>query len=339
MTEPSNISKASSRKLISICIPVFNEDENVDPLVERLASMAQTEAEYDFEFLFTDNASTDATFERLCELSSNDKRIRVLRFSRNFGFQKSILTNYLNCNGDAAVQIDADLQDPPELISEFLRAWESGYKVVYGVRRRLPEFFLKRWGRRLYYRLVTLLSETDLPKDAGDFRLIDRAIIEELRLMQEQSPYLRGAIAAMGHAQTGVVYDRDKRTAGKSKFGFAKLVEFGIDGITSQSTRPLRFVTLFGFLVSFASIVAAFAYLANFIFSAERTPDGFTTLILIGLASLGLNSLFIGLLGEYVGRIFNNTRGLPMAVISDRVEHVTGRDQTESAADLTGNRV
>lgn len=311
---------AEERKLVSVCVPVFNEDANVDRLIDRLESVALTEPDYDFEFLFTDNASTDRTFERLCERAAKDARVRVLRFSRNFGFQKSILTNYLNCRGHVAVQLDADLQDPPELISNFLRAWEGGFKVVYGVRRKLPEFFLKRWGRRLYYRLIALLSEAELPHDAGDFRLIDRAIIEELRLMNEQAPYLRGAIAAMGHAQTGVVYDRNRRTAGKSKFGFARLIEFGIDGITSQSTRPLRFVTLFGFAVSVASFCAAIWYLMYFLLSADAVPGGFTTLTLIGLTSLGLNALFIGLLGEYVGRIFNNTRGLPMAVITDRVE-------------------
>lgn len=313
-------SEADERQLITISVPVLNEAENLDRLLARLDQLARHESGYRFEFLFTDNASIDNTFEILAERAASDPRIRVLRFSRNFGFQRSILMNYLNSRGAAAVQIDADLQDPPELVSDFLRAWENGYKVVYGIRKRRPELFLKRWTRKVYYRLVTWLSETDLPVDAGDFRLVDRLIIDELRTVQEQTPYLRGLIANMGYAQKGIPYDRSARTAGRSKFRLLQLVELGLDGITSQSTRPLRLITLFGVLASALAFGAALFYLYVFFYVPTTLPAGFTTLTLIALASLGLNALFIGMIGEYVGRIFNNTRGSPMALIEHRIE-------------------
>lgn len=308
------------RKLISISIPVFNEAENIHALLERLNTLAETESQYDFEFLFTDNASSDSTFEKLAQKAMSDPRIRVLRFSRNYGFQISILMNYLNARGEAAVQIDADLQDPPELISSFLREWEQGYKVVYGIRKRVPEFFLLRWARRAYYRTVRFLSETDIPVDAGDFRLIDRQIIEELRDVREQTPYLRGLIANMGYAQRGIPYDRTTRQAGTSKFNLLSLISLGLDGITSQSTRPLRVVTLFGVAISIIAFLGVLTYGFIFAIARDQLPDGFTTLTFIGLISLGLNALFIGLVGEYVGRIYNNTRGLPMALIERRIE-------------------
>jgi dolichol-phosphate mannosyltransferase len=326
------LNRAGSRPLVTISIPVFNEEENLERLLCRLDALARRETGYEFEFLFTDNASTDGTFESLARLAHADPRIRVLRFSRNFGFQRSILVNYLNARGAAAVQIDADLQDPPELVSEFLRAWEEGYKVVYGIRQRRPESFLKRSARQLYYRFVTWLSETELPVDAGDFRLIDRVIIDELRNVHEQTPYLRGLIANMGYPQKGISYDRSARTAGRSKFRLLQLVELGIDGITSQSTRPLRLITMFGVLASLIAFTAAGFYLYVFLTAQSTLPAGFTTLVLIGLVSLGLNSFFIGLLGEYVGRVFNNTRGLPLALVERRIEPLAAAARPDPAS-------
>ncbi len=318
-----NRRKNNARKLITICVPVLNEASNLNALLERLNTLSETEKDYDFEFLFTDNASTDKTFEILAEKAQSDSRIRVLRFSRNFGFQISILMNYLNAYGDAAVQIDADLQDPPELISSFLRKWEERHKVVYGVRKRLPEFFLKRWSRKAYYRLVRSLSETNIPNDAGDFRLIDRIIIEELRGIKEQTPYLRGIIANLGYAQVGIPYDRVARTAGVSKFNLPALIALGLDGITSQSTKPLRIVTMFGVFISMLAFAGITYHLGAYIFDRNSLPDGFTTLTMIGLTTLGLNSLFIGLVGEYVGRIFNNSRGHFLAQVEHRIEPIS----------------
>jgi len=319
------------KQLITISVPVFNEEENIPRLIDRLQALSEVEKQYDFEFLFTDNDSEDRTFELLAELSNQDDRIRVLKFSRNFGFQKSILTNFLYARGDAAIQLDADLQDPPELISEFLRNWESGYKVVYGVRKSRPESRILHSARRIFYRAVTWLSETYVPPDAGDFRLIDRVIIEQLRSVSDQTPYLRGLIASLGYPQKGIPYDRDARHYGSSKFGLFSLLELGLDGVTSQSTKPLRVITLFGFGICILTFFAVFMYLAFYFFGNSKISHGFTTLVILVLASIGINSFFLGLLGEYVGRVFNNSRGLPISIIEQQIDHkvheATGVDQ------------
>ena len=311
---------SGERKLITISVPVYNEAENIDRLIEALEELANIEAAYDFEFLFTDNASTDNTFERLTEKSHTEKRIRILRFSRNFGFQKSILTNFLNARGDAAVQLDADLQDPPQLVSEFLRHWENGYKVVYGIRRHRQEGVTLNTGRRLFYWMISVLSDTQVPRDAGDFRLIDRTIINHLESISEQTPYLRGVIASLGYQQTGVPYDRDSRQAGRSKFGFMKLVDLAVDAVTAQSTKPLRMVTIFGICMTIVSAVMILFYGLLPFFSTGGMPSGFTTIVLLLLFLIGLNAVMLGLIGEYVGRIFNNTRSLPITIIEHRVE-------------------
>ena len=184
------------RRLISISVPVYNEAENILELLSRLRAVAADRAgRYDFEFLFTDDASSDATYDLLLREAKGDHRIRVLRLSRNFGFQRNVLINFLSARGDAAIEIDADLQDPPELISDFLSLWERGYKVVYGVRAGRDEGVLMQGLRKLAYRLINRLSEVAIPNDSGDFRLVDRLIIEHLRTLRDSNPYLRGYIA------------------------------------------------------------------------------------------------------------------------------------------------
>ena len=244
--------------------------------------------------------------------------MRVVRFSRNFGYQRSILTNFLMARGDAAVQVDADLQDPPEMIVQFIDYWVQGYKVVYGIRRRREEARSLEAVRKLYYRLISSISDVSLPKDAGDFRLIDRTIIEHLRTIQDKNPYLRGLIAALGHRQIGIEYDRAQRTAGTTKFNFLRLVRLGIDGIVSQSTAPLHYITIFGFMLFGLSGLASVAYLIYWALNWEHIAAGFTTIVLLQLVTIGLNAAFLGVLGEYLARVTENVRGHPFVVV-DRI--------------------
>lgn len=327
------VSLDTKRQLITISIPVLNEEANIDHLISRLQNVAQKSPEVDFEFLVTDNASTDNTFAKLAEKAANEPRLRVLRFSRNFGFQRSVLVNLLNARGAAAIQVDADLQDPPELIPEFLAKWRDGYKVVYGIRRRRKEHVLLKMARKLHYRLIDHLSEIDVPLDAGDFRLIDRAVIEHLRTYEDRAPYLRGTIASIGFPQIGIPYDRSNRQAGSSKFNLFSLIALSIDGICSQSTKPLQFITLFGFGVSALSVLLIAIYLFFYLASDANEARGFTTLVLLVLTSIGLNAAFIGLLGEYVGRIFTTVRRGPVAVIADRIEPLKQVDGQVGSAD------
>lgn len=322
----------TSRKLISICVPVYNEEDNVGPLCERVRTVMQKlEDRYDYEVLFTDNRSEDRTFERLASLALEDRRVRVIRFSRNFGFQRSILANYTNARGDAAIQLDCDLQDPPELIAEFLRRWEEGYEVVYGIRGNRPqENALIFRMRRLFYRLIDALSEDPLPHDAGDFRLIDRRVIEELRHVRDQQPYLRGLIAAMGFRQIGVPYDRAARQRGSSKFGFWRLVGLALDGILHHSTVPLRLATAIGFVMCGVAFFGALYFLIARSFGADW-PEGWASLSVLVLFSIGLNALLLGIIGEYIGRIFKNVKPMPLVIIDDVIDHGSEKGAGETA--------
>jgi polyisoprenyl-phosphate glycosyltransferase len=230
-------------KLLSIVVPVYNEELNVEPLYQAVNSALQGIADrYRWEFVFTDNCSTDRTFERLEALAARDSRVRAYRLTRNFGFQRSILTGYRLARGEAAVQIDCDLQDPPELIPVFVKHWEAGYRIVFGVRRSRDEPARTQAARRLFYRLIDWLSSDELPHDAGDFRLIDRDVLDLLHRYSDESPYLRGYIASLGYRQLGVPYDRAKRRSGTSAFGWSALVDLALDGIVGhegcEASRP-----------------------------------------------------------------------------------------------------
>lgn len=322
----------TKRKLISICVPVFNEEDNIWPFYERLRPVMEGLADrYDFEMLFTDNHSEDSTFEKLVELSQRDARVRAIRFSRNFGFQRSILANYINCRGDAAVQLDVDLQDPPEIIPEFVRQWEDGYKVVYGVRRARPnEPRLLHRTRKAFYRLIDFLSEDRLPHDAGDFRLIDRCIIDQLRSVVDPYPYLRGLIATMGFRQIGIIYDRSQRERGSSKFDLWKLFALAADGILHHSVVPLRLATFLGLFISAASVAGAVYYLVAKLFFPVDWPTGLASTSILVLFSLGLNALLLGIMGEYIGRIYKNVKYQPLTITEAVIDH--GGPPAEAAA-------
>ena len=319
----------NTRKLISIVVPVFNEEETVDALYEAVCPlMADLADRYDCELVFTDNHSADRTFEKLGHLAASDNRVRVFRFSRNFGYQRSVLTGYLKARGDAVVQLDCDLQDPPELIKEFVRLWQEGNDVVYGVRRTRQENPFVEKIRKAFYRIANWLSEDDLPLDAGDFRLVDRKIINVLRQMEDAQPYLRGAIAAMGFAQTGVPYERRRRQRGTSKFSTDKMIELAVDGILNHSVVPLRVATFIGLAVSMLTGLCIVGYLARKVFFGADWPAGFATLVLLLFGGIGLNALFLGILGEYLGRIYKQVKRRPLTIIEASIEPQPDPQQT-----------
>jgi len=311
------------RKLISIIAPVYNEEANVRDLYERVNSALAPIADlYDWEFIFTDNHSEDKTFDVIESLASTDKRIRAFRFSRNFGFQRSILTGYRLAKGDIAVQIDCDLQDPPELIRQFVKYWERGYAVVYGVRRHRKENFILHAARRFFYKLLDTLSEEKLPQNAGDFRLVDRRILNLLREIDDQEPYLRGFIAGTGFNQIGIEYDRNIRTAGVSKFGLSDLVKLAVDGLTQHSTVPLRAFTYLGMTMSLGAVgYALFAIIVWSLDLKSELPKGWSSLA-VGIFLLGgIQLMGIGILGEYVGRTYKQVKKRPMTIIERKIDH------------------
>ncbi|MBI4704853.1 MAG: glycosyltransferase family 2 protein [Deltaproteobacteria bacterium] len=315
----------AGRKLLSIVVPVYQEELNVEPCYRALkAVLAELGERYDHEIVFTDNHSRDGTWAQVVALAARDERVRAFRFSRNFGFQRSIYTGYMLARGDAAVQIDCDLQDPPELIAEFVAKWEAGAKVVYGVRRSRPEGWLITLVRRAFYRLINRLSEDELPHDAGDFRLVDRQVLDVLRQIQDDRPYLRGTLATLGFVQRGIPYDRSARARGESKFSLRDLCALGLDGILSHSTVPLRLATYTGLVVSVLTSLGIVGYIVGKVLYGQSWPAGFATTTLLILLSLSLNALFLGVIGEYVGRIYQQVRRRPLTVIEESRERAPG---------------
>lgn len=308
-----------SLALISIAIPVLNEAENLGVLYNRLAHLAdQMKERCELEFVFTDNHSDDDTWEVLSRLAEQDKRVRALRFSRNFGFQRSILANYLHCRGDAVMQIDADLQDPPELLETFLDLWQDGYKVVYGIRRKRREGVLMNGLRRFGYWLIDHLSEHRIPRDVGDFRLIDRAVIDALAKFRSTNPYLRGMIAGLGFRQTGVPYDREARVAGESKFGIERLVRLGLSAVFNHSVIPLRMASVIGILMLGISLLGAVYYIALKVLAPDL-PKGLASIHILVLFGIGLQSFLLGITGEYLLRIYVILRSEPVAIVEQSV--------------------
>ena len=318
-----------NKKLVSLVIPVLNEEKNIEPLYEAAAQIINKyRDQYDFEFVFTDNHSSDGTFAELRSLCERDCMVRAIRFSRNFGYQKSILTGYLKARGDALIQLDCDLQDPPELIPEFLRHWEEGYAVVYGVRRRRQENMLLHVARKLFYRLVNYLSDDELPVDVGDFRLIDRKVVDVLRKTDDTQPYLRGTIAAMGFRQKGISYDRQDRKRGASNFRFKDLVTLAMDGVMNHSVVPLRLATFFGMGMSLLTIIAIIGYSTGRILFDLNWPPGFTTLAVLSLAGISINALFLGVIGEYLARMYQQVKKRPLVIIETELDRQSGRKMT-----------
>jgi polyisoprenyl-phosphate glycosyltransferase len=303
------------KPLISITVPVLNESGNIQALYTRLHALGEKMRDRcDLEFVFSDNHSDDDTWAQLTELAARDSRVRAISFSRNVGFQRSILANYLHTRGDAVMQIDADLQDPPEMLETFFDKWQQGYQVVYGIRRKRPESWLLRNFRRLGYWAIDKVSEHPIPRDVGDFRLIDRKVIDAVAKVRTSNPYLRGIIAGLGFNQTGVVYDRDARTAGESKFNVSRLVQRGLTAVFNHSVVPLRAASFLGLIILGISAIGALYYLALRLFHPEL-PRGLASIHVLVLFGIGLNSFFLGIIGEYLLRIYLVVRSDPVAIV------------------------
>lgn len=319
MAVTAETSVADDRPLISIIIPVFNEEDNVDRTYAELKKEIAGLPRYRFEFVITDNRSTDATFERLEAIAARDPSVRLVRFSRNFGFQNSVLTGYRLARGAAAIQIDADLQDPPSMIGPFLAKWEERHDVVVGIRRLRQEPALLTQGRRMFYRVLQRLDGPHLIPDAGDFRLIDRSVIERLRRIYEPHMYLRGLISSLARNQIGIPFDRAERIHNQSKFRLGSLVRLAMDGIFAHSSLPLRVSFYVGLAIAVAAALLSFFYIVVHLLFPGTTPPGFTTTQILILFGIGLNSIFLGVLGIYVGRIYDQVRSRPQTIISDLV--------------------
>jgi glycosyltransferase involved in cell wall biosynthesis len=312
----------AGKRLISLVIPVYNEVANIERAYVELLAVFETLPRYALEFVFTDNHSDDGTFPLLATLAAADSRIKVLRFNRNYGFQRSLLTAYRHALGDAAVQIDCDLQDPPALIAQFITLWEQGHDVVVGIRRRRREHPLLALGRRIFYAVLSKTSDDRITRDAGDFRLIDRSVVNMLKELNDINPYVRGVVSSFASNEAGIVYDRNARLRGKSKFPLAKLFRFAVDGIISHSVMPLRLASYIGLLVSTITFFMSIGYLSAALFFGRSWPSGFATIVIITLFGISLNAIFLGIIGEYVSRIYQQVRYRPLVVVERAINIV-----------------
>jgi glycosyltransferase involved in cell wall biosynthesis len=321
--------KSRIRKKVSVLIPAFNEEENVERAYSEVASVFRGLPQYDLEIIFTDNHSTDRTFELLTAIAKSDNRVRVIRFSRNIGYDRSLLTAYKAASGDCSVQVDCDLQDPPRHIPHMLELWDQGHEVVFGVRRSLRDGPAIAFLRRSFYSFIRKISDDDLPLNAGEFRLVDARILRELRNIDDTSPYVRGLISSMGFSQIGFEYDREMRVAGRSKFPLRAMIALAVDGILNHSLMPLRIASTISLFSGIITFLLVFVYLVGAFVLQRPWPAGFATTTILLLLSITLNAMFLGIIGEYLGRIFMQSKRRPYPIIQRTLNIEDDRNSRE----------
>ncbi len=309
----------STRPMLSIIVPIYNEEEVLPELHRRLGELLDVLVEVAgrWEIVFVDDGSSDRSPLLLDELARAEPRYRVVRFARNFGHQAAITAGLDCAEGDAVVVMDADLQDPPEVVQQMLAKWREGYDVVYGVRRkRLGETIFKRVTAAAYYRLMNAALGVQIPKDVGDFRLMSRPVVLTLRSLREKHRFMRGLVAWVGFRQTSVTYDRPQRFAGTTKYPLRKMLRFALDGVTSFSTSPLRIAIWLGALAGLAAMALGGWALYIRLFT-DRTVQGWTTIMLLVALGTSAQLLVLGILGEYVGRIYEEIKQRPLYIVDN----------------------
>ena len=307
--------------LISVIIPCFNEADVLIEAHRRLAEVAdRLRHEADFEFIFVDDGSRDETAHLLETLSRSDARVRGLRLSRNFGQQIATTAGLEHAEGDAIVVMDADLQDPPELIEQMLARWKEGYHVAYAQRTdRAGESVFKLWSAKIFYRLVHRISRASIPTDTGDFRLMDRQVVDAFLQMPERDRFLRGMISWVGYRQIAVPYKRKARFAGETKYPLSKMISFAIDGVVSFSYAPLRLVVWCGFFVlGLAFLGIVYALLLRFFADPSQWVRGWASIFVAILFMGGVQLISVGIIGEYVGRIYGEVKRRPLYFVWER---------------------
>jgi len=312
---------AKTRPVLSIVVPLYNEAGNVATLMERLAGVTERlSTSVDCEVVIVNDGSADGTAAMVREQMAKRHNIVLVNLSRNFGHQLAATAGMEIASGDAVVLMDGDLQDPPELIEAFLERWRAGYDVVYAVRRARPgESRFKLLTAGAFYRVINRLTKIAIPLDAGDFRLMSRRVVEALRRSPERHRFLRGMVSWVGFNQAAVEYDRDIRYTGTTKYPLTKMIRFAMDGITSFSDIPLRFASYFGFAVSAAAFIYALVVISFKLFSLKPpayTPGWASTIVAV-LFLGGVQLMSLGILGEYLGRVYDEVKGRPLYLISD----------------------
>lgn len=309
------------KRMISIITGVYNEELTVREVYEVIQKIFSEDLKnkYEYEHIFMDNCSTDATLKILKEIAAKDKKVKILSYSKNFGPIKTEFVGYQHAQGDAVICYDANLKDPPELIPDFVKHWEDGYEVVYGVRNRTQDNIVMLFMRKLFYKLADFLSDESLPQNAGGFRLVDRKVVDELIKVDDYKPYMRGLISTIGFKQIGVNYERRARSRGKSKSNLGYLIDFAINTFVSYSIVPIRLCTYLGVVLAVLSFLLAATYAIIKLFFWNIQAPGIATVIVLILFFSGIQLFFLGVIGEYVGAIHSQVRKKPFVVIKERI--------------------
>lgn len=306
------------RPELSVVVPAFNEGENVDALIGKLVPVLE-DCVASFEILFVDDGSSDDTLERIQRFAAADSRIRALRFSRNFGKEIALAAGLDHAQGEAVALIDADLQHPPEILQTFVARWREGYEMVYGQRvDRSTDGPFRRWLTERFYRLFRKFGEIPLPEGAGDFRLMDRKVVIALRKLGERARFSKGLYAWVGFRSIGVPFEVQERLHGTSKWGLQKLTRFAFDGLSSFSTLPLKLATYLGVGISIFAITYAIAIVLRTMIWGSDVP-GFPTLVVSVMFFSGIQLVFLGIIGEYIGRIFAEVKRRPLYIVAEEI--------------------
>ncbi|MGE7862943.1 glycosyltransferase family 2 protein [Bacillus mobilis] len=306
------------QKLISVVVPMYFEEEVAQECYNRLKSvMLQNDINY--EFVFVNDGSTDRTMEILSEIAANDYRTKIVNFARNFGHQIAVTAGIAAAKGDAIVIIDADLQDPPEVIPELIAKWEEGYEVVYAKRKqRKGETWFKLLTAKYFYKFLNYMSDIDIPKDTGDFRIIDRKVADVFNQMTERNRFIRGMMSWVGFRQTYVEYERDERFAGETKYPLKKMIKFASDGIIAFSTKPLRIVMTLGLLSVLISIIVLL-YTITVKIIGSGTQTGWASIMVAITFFSGIQLFGLGIVGQYIARIYDESKNRPIYIVKETI--------------------
>ena len=319
----------SPQQTISVIIPIFNEQEVLPELHGRLTSTLSSLLNENYELVYVDDGSTDNSFPFLASLAQKDPHVRIISLSRNFGHQTAISAGMAYAAGDGVIVMDGDLQDPPELLPKFINKWKEGFEVVYGIRAHRKENILKRMAYLFFYRLLHKISYLDIPIDSGDFSIMDRSVVAILNNMPERNRFVRGLRTWVGFRQIGIVYERDKRFAGTPKYNFTKLLKLAYDGLITFSFYPLQLSTKLGFLFSFLAMLVALIIVFLKI-TRGFAPQGWASTVVVILFISGLQFFILGIFGEYIGRIFEESKGRPPFIIKAMMGFGTSKKNNKS---------
>jgi len=323
--------------LVSIVVPVYNEILNIVPMYNRIKAVFDKN-EYDFELIYVDNCSFDGTQEEIRKLAEKDKSVHGILMSRNFGSsQPSTIAGVHFAKGHAVVLIDGDIQDPPELITEFIKKWEEGFEVVYGIRKKRKGSLLRRICYKLFYRVFKWLSYVEMPLDAGDFGLVDRKVVNEIKRFNENEIFFRGIRAWVGFRQTGIQYVREDRNSGKTSIPFLANFKWAKMGIFNFSYKPLEFISKAAGIITVIAMIAIVFYIVLH-FVTPSMPIGFSTTVIIVLFLSSIQLLALSIMGEYIARIFNEVKGRPRYVVREIINSNTSQDSYLSEAKIINEK-